>query len=387
MNIREYICSSSEEYPLDRIVTDGGMCAIFRSICCIGDSLSSGEFEAVNTNSKKSYHDMFDYSWGQYIARSTGAKVLNFSRGGMTAQEYCETFAQENGFWSKDLLCQAYIIALGVNDLLNPSTPVGSVSDVDLDDYNNNTKNFAGYYAKIIQRIKSMQPNAKFFLMTMLSGKDRVAESTRTAHAKFLYDLADMFDNTYVIDLYKYGPEQTDEYIQRYMMGGHLSAAGYLLTARMVESYIDYIIRHNPQDFKEVPFIGTGLSFYHPESIDKKADIESYYKEIKSTIPIVKHVPEFDPVSPYNIKAVTVSGADYKGNKTKFFAYMGFPENADENTPGIVLIHGGGGHAYLQWAEMWVQRGYSVIVPDTVKLCINAVGVKRYLSYSFPSSS
>lgn len=36
-----------------------------------------------------------------------------------------------------------------------------------------------------------------------------------------------------------------------------MNAAGYLLTARMIESYIDYIVRHNIVDFKQVGFIGT----------------------------------------------------------------------------------------------------------------------------------
>ena len=34
---------------------------------------------------------------------------------------------------------------------------------------------------------------------------------------------------------------------------------GYELTARMVMSYIDYIIRHNMDDFKHVGLIGTGI--------------------------------------------------------------------------------------------------------------------------------
>ena len=32
---------------------------------------------------------------------------------------------------------------------------------------------------------------------------------------------------------------------------------GYLLTARMVETYIDWIIRHNMKDFAQVGFWGT----------------------------------------------------------------------------------------------------------------------------------
>jgi len=34
---------------------------------------------------------------------------------------------------------------------------------------------------------------------------------------------------------------------------------GYLLTATMTLSYIDYIIRHNMDDFKQIGFIGTGI--------------------------------------------------------------------------------------------------------------------------------
>ena len=36
-----------------------------------------------------------------------------------------------------------------------------------------------------------------------------------------------------------------------------LDGRGYLFTARMIVSYVDYIIRHNMEDFKQVGFIGT----------------------------------------------------------------------------------------------------------------------------------
>ena len=52
----------ASERPLDNIAEDGGFCAIFRRIACVGDSLSSGEFEQVDAEGKKSYHDMFEYS-------------------------------------------------------------------------------------------------------------------------------------------------------------------------------------------------------------------------------------------------------------------------------------------------------------------------------------
>ena len=126
MNLQEWL-GTEEEKPLDRMVTDGGLCGILRSIGCIGDSLSSGEFETYDDDGKKVYLDRYEYSWGQFIARAAGVKVHNFSRGGMTAKAYCDYFAEEKGFWSKDLACNAYILALGANDC--HQIALGSVAD------------------------------------------------------------------------------------------------------------------------------------------------------------------------------------------------------------------------------------------------------------------
>ena len=255
MDFRQFY-GTEEEKPLDRLTEDGGFCGIFRTIACIGDSLSSGEFESLDEKGSKGYHDYFEYSWGQYIARMVGAKVYNFSRGGMTAKEYWDSFAEQNNFWDEDKLAQAYIIALGVNDIYGRKQEAGSVSDIDPENYENNRDTFAGYYARIIQRIKEMQPKARFFLMTM--PRETTRESApREKHAQVLRDMAELFDFTYVIDLERYAPAYDEEFAKNFMLGGHLNAAGYLLTAKITASYIDYIIRHNPEDFTQVGFIGT----------------------------------------------------------------------------------------------------------------------------------
>lgn len=259
MTLEEYMRVDPNEKPLDNIPMDGGLCSVFRTIGCIGDSLSSGEFESLSEEGKKGYHDYFDYSWGQYIARHAGLTAYNFSKGGMTAKQYWNSFAEEKGYWSPDLLCQAYIIALGVNDILNQKQELGKISDICLEDYNQNADNFAGYYGRIIQRIKSMQPHARFFLVTMpRDGSPR--DERKPAHAALLHEMAELFDYTYVIDLHRYAPVYDADFKRRYYLGGHMNPAGYILTARMMESYIDYIVRHNPEDFLQIPFIGKG---YH----------------------------------------------------------------------------------------------------------------------------
>ncbi len=253
------------EKPLDNLVEDGGFCGIFRTIVCIGDSLSSGEFISTNENGDMGYHDFYDYSWGQHIARRTGAKVYNASRGGMTARRYLSSYGRETGSWWDERIDDnkvdaAKIIALGVNDIneaYGKKESLGDISDIDLKDCKNNKDTFAGNYAKIIQRLREEQPKCRIFLMTIPRG-DQCEEWKKLAdrHAELLHEIAGLFEFVYVIDLRKYAPEYDENFKKKFYLGNHMNPMGYLLTAKMVMSYIDWIIRHNMDDFKQIAFIG-----------------------------------------------------------------------------------------------------------------------------------
>ncbi len=258
MNIKEFMALDPNEKPLDLIKDDGGYTSIFRTIGVVGDSLASGEFESLTEDGQRGYHDYYEYSWGQYIARAAGCKVYNFSRGGMTAKEYFDSFAEHNDFWNTDYLCQAYIIALGANDLgANHKEPIGSVDDIVRGNLWANQDTFAGQYAKIIQKLKLSQPYAKFFLVTMPQEADMTEEArvTREGHAKLMHDLAKYFDRTYVVDLYKELPPLDKDFSRRFRLGGHMNPMGYAFFGKVISTYIDYIIRHNPEDFAQVGFI------------------------------------------------------------------------------------------------------------------------------------
>ena len=262
MDIYEYMSVKENEKPLDRIVTDGGFCAIFRTIACIGDSLSSGEFESKTADGTKRYHDFYEYSWGQFIGRSCGSKVYNFSVGGMTAKNYMENFADAHGFWGRDKLAQAYIIAMGVNDIFGRGQEIGTTTDICREDYTKNADTFAGWYARIIQKIKTLQPRAKIFLVSMPKHGDEKDEKRKKVR-DLLEEFTKFFDRTYLIDLFTYAPVNDESYAKKFRLG-HMTPTGYVLTARMIESYIDYIIRKNPEDFNQVGLIGTDL-YYQPE--------------------------------------------------------------------------------------------------------------------------
>ncbi len=268
MDLTEFLAKEGEK-PLERMASNGGFCGIFRKIACIGDSFASGEFES-RMDGKARYHDYYDYSWGQYLARDAGCTVYNFSKGGMSAKGYCDGnpdangysvgFADASGFWNVEYLAQAYIIALGENDIssvIKGDLELGSIADVDKNNYKNNKKTFTGYYAQIIQRYKEIQPRAKFFLMTLPRRmEDEQNKKLRDEHANILHGLAELFENCYVLDFRKYAPEYDEEFHKQFFIG-HMTAAGYRLTALMVESYIDYIIRHHMEDFKQIGFVGT----------------------------------------------------------------------------------------------------------------------------------
>ena len=246
------------EQPLDRLADGYSKTAILRTLGVIGDSLSSGEFESRDKDGKAGYHDFYEYSWGQYIARRHGLQAYNFSCGGMTAKWYMEGFADEQDWWNPGKACQAYVLALGVNDVINQGQEVGSVSDVDIGDYRRNKPTFAGYYAGIVSRLKEIQPEARFFFVTMPRAED-AKDGFRKAHAALLGSLAECFDYAYVIDLYRYAPVYDEAFRRRFYLYDHLNASGYILTARIIDSYIDFLIRRHPEDFRRVPFIGTGL--------------------------------------------------------------------------------------------------------------------------------
>ena len=76
-----------------------------------------------------------------------------------------------------------------------------------------------------------------------------------------IYKIAEKFGNCYVIDLYKYGPDYNEEFGANFNLLGHLNPMGYILTAQLIDSYIDYIIRHNPKDFAQVGFINSGIKY------------------------------------------------------------------------------------------------------------------------------
>jgi hypothetical protein len=64
------------------------------------------------------------------------------------------------------------------------------------------------------------------------------------------------------------------------------------------------------------------------------------------------------------VRSLYYANEPFNGHPTRVFAYYAAPEKTNGPLPGIVLVHGGGGKAFREWAELWAQRGYAAIAMD-----------------------
>lgn len=95
--------------------------------------------------------------------------------------------------------------------------------------------------------------------------------------------------------------------------------------------------------------------------------IKERFAAISLKTPRFYECPEKKPYADDDrIKAIIFEGEPCGGAPAKVFAYVGFPDGADAEhpVPGMVLVHGGAGHAYAEWVKLWVDNGYAAIAFD-----------------------
>lgn len=250
------ISAKAQENPIATISQQPGWCTIIHRWGFIGDSLCSGEHEYKRADGTTVWDDIYEYSWGQRMIAAIGGNAVgyNFSQGGETAKGWIDHFwdypmNRNADIRAKSHPCQAYIVALGCNDK-NSFEPGDARKDINMEDYTKNAETFAGYYGGIIQRVKELQPKARFFVVTLpnLYGNKEISAQIRT--------MGDIFENVYVLDLEKYAPDfTTPEFRERYMLMGHLNAAGYQYIAWMFMTYINWIIENNLPEFTDIALL------------------------------------------------------------------------------------------------------------------------------------
>jgi dienelactone hydrolase len=132
------------------------------------------------------------------------------------------------------------------------------------------------------------------------------------------------------------------------------------------------------------PFVRAELARYDPRGLKVMktlwgvADSDTYLWQVP-TLPhsspwdltALSRVPEIewlDRDSP--VHSLLYPGEPFRGEPTQVFAYYASPgtlagkPELDVGLPGVVLVHGGGGTAFEEWAELWAKRGYAAIAMD-----------------------
>lgn len=77
--------------------------------------------------------------------------------------------------------------------------------------------------------------------------------------------------------------------------------------------------------------------------------------------------PDFERADLPRLPANIVGGylrTRVNGTEKKTFAYFGRPAGAKGLCPAVVLAHGAGGNAFLEWVESWTRRGYLAMAVD-----------------------
>ncbi len=236
---------------------------IFDNWGFIGDSLTSGFLTVPNVDGVNPLLDskgglgrnIYRLSWGQILCKKYGVRGTNFSVGGITAKEwvlqypfgdhsgYSNETNQYNVNFTSDKKT-SYTICLGTNDVINETdNPLGSISDIDINNKENNADTFYGNYAKIIQYCRELCPSCKIFLITPMKEWSIGAETKGYNDA--VRQICKLFKKCYLIDLAK----SKEVIAEQYNYEAHPTSIGYSYVANLIANSINAIVANNMTDF------------------------------------------------------------------------------------------------------------------------------------------
>lgn len=142
--------------------------------------------------------------------------------------------------------------------IYSPDGAAQEAAAIKLEDYEQNAATYYGNYGKIILKIKEVQPKAKIFILT-----DPLPAVEAAGYNAAVRELSTMFEDVYLVDLFTYGSAlYSSGFLIQQKRGGHFNAVGYYLCALIIATYIDWIMKKYPEEFREVEFIGTDDSYY-----------------------------------------------------------------------------------------------------------------------------
>lgn len=237
----EYLPSNLEEKTHCNF--EGEEIGVFHRGICIGDSLTEGAMNYVNSNGGQGYISIREKSYPQYLKKLTGIEIDNFGHGGATSFEW---YAME-----KDTDLSGYdfaIIQLGVNDANRNGTNYGTVWSDDSQQG----------FLSIVNKLRNENKGIKIFVSTIIPAMSYASQSMIDM-CQYIRDfVANLNDkNVILLDMQVYGNTKDAEAYNC----GHLSALGYWRLAKDYQGIISYYISKHMDEFSEVQFIGTDYQY------------------------------------------------------------------------------------------------------------------------------
>ena len=222
-------------------------CNIFHRSGCIGDSYMAGHIQPIGQEHADTKN--YDYSWPHYMEKITGNVYTNFSRSGATAKEFVET-SLFDAVAAEGNKCQSYHIALLINDQGDWSeyaTPCGTISDIGTD-----ADTYYAYYYKLVQKVISINPDAKIFCYTCFNYA--YDYSYNVAVRDIVNYCKNNNQNVYLIDTANY--RNVDYFYNSIFRAdfrnGHFTAIGYNYMAQCHYKLVSSVINNNIDDFENV---------------------------------------------------------------------------------------------------------------------------------------
>ena len=228
--------------PFGSDIFRGHASDIFRTVCCVGDSYTSGYIGTANGVSNTNE----EYAWPHYLANLTGNTFHNCGVSGanvITWQEHERGLAKVRSVGP----VQAYIVGLGLNDKSDSdrAIPLGTIADV-----GTNNRSYYGGLSKIVSELHKISPDAFIFVQTMPAW-DEVSMQYNNAIREMVAAFGEAY-NVHLLDLYNYVHWYALGDVATHASQGHYTAIGYQKFAELLRHVWSEYVTNHPNAFANV---------------------------------------------------------------------------------------------------------------------------------------
>lgn len=260
------------ENPLEHLISYPSRVRTFKSYGIIGASFETGY---TNASGGQVFYDD-GYEWPTLMGKVNGVEICNYALPGHTFRSWLadrnETefslsdtpfFGNHYMPWDDDRHTpECFIVNLSSNDV-STVYDVGDPGDIDtandytdFNEYPINSMNFCQAATAILQLIRKKCQRCYIFVATVRKG---VSNTTRAeALNEALVAIASKFSKCFVLDVYQYGMDWSQQGPNKYVSGGessHPTRLGHIYLADQFNTYIDWYIGKHPELFLDAAYV------------------------------------------------------------------------------------------------------------------------------------